>query len=80
MTFIFKSIFILLFFISYSQGASLPKCNGDYRKHCSGSIIHKNGEKYVGEIQNYKYHGKGTYLYANGNVYIGEFREWNSKW
>ena len=27
-----------------------------------GSIIHKNGEKYVGEIQNYKYHGKGTYF------------------
>ena len=66
---------VVFFFLTTSYSFGLPKCNGDYSKHCSGVVMHPNGEKYIGEIKNYKYHGKGTYLFINGNTYTGDFNE-----
>ncbi len=67
-------LFYLICFLT-STVFGLPKCNGDYKLECHGVILHKNGEKYVGEIKDYKYNGKGTYLYINGNIYTGDFKD-----
>ena len=73
-----KKKFILLIlpllFLS-SKISALPACDGNFVKHCYGTIFHQNGEKYVGEIKDNKYNGKGSYLFINGNVYIGEFKD-----
>ncbi len=69
-------ITFLVVLLSYNFLLALPKCNGDFSRHCFASINHKNGERYVGEVKNYKYEGKGTYLYVNGNIYEGEFKKW----
>ena len=68
----YKFALTIFLFIS-SHSYSLPPCNGNFDTLCFGTIVHKNGEKYVGEIKNYKYNGNGTYLYQNGNIYEGEF-------
>ena len=67
----FLKVFIFITIFKYSYCISLPKCDGNYSSHCVGTVLHKNGEKYYGEIKNFKYHGKGTYLYSNGNIYEG---------
>ena len=73
-----KKKFILLIlpllFLS-SKISALPACDGNFVRHCYGTIFHQNGEKYVGEIKDNKYNGKGSYLFINGNVYIGEFKD-----
>ena len=70
-----KIIFLLTLFLVNNPAFGLPKCENNYENHCFGTINHKNGEKYVGEIKNYKYNGKGIYLYINGNTYEGEFKD-----
>ena len=42
-------LFSFFFFSSISYSFGLPKCNGDYSKHCSGVVMHPNGEKYIGK-------------------------------
>ena len=72
-----KKIILLilpLLFLS-SKISALPACDGNFVRHCYGTIFHQNGEKYVGEIKDNKYNGKGSYLFINGNVYIGEFKD-----
>ena len=67
-----KKKFILLIlpllFLS-SKISALPACDGNFVRHCYGTIFHQNGEKYVGEIKDNKYNGKGSYLFING-MYI----------
>ena len=71
----FSTLLSLIILFQANQSLSLPPCNGNFETHCFGIIVHKNGEKYTGEIKNFKYHGKGTYLFINGNIYEGEFKD-----
>ena len=42
-------------------------------KITEGTLIYKDGEKYVGEFEFNKPHGKGNLTYSNGAKFIGQF-------
>ena len=46
--------------------------NGQFKK---GKVEYKNGNTYVGEVENNKPHGKGTKTWADGRVYEGFWKE-----
>ena len=47
-------------------------------KSCQGTLVKKNGSKYVGEFDDGKFSGQGTYTYDNGTIYEGCFLEGRS--
>jgi len=76
-----KKLFVILsFLISLtcisSQSWGLPSCPTSGVKHnCYGTIIWKNGNKYVGEFQNNTGNGKGKYTHISGDIYVGEWKD-----
>ena len=76
----FKKKYILLIspllFLS-SKISALPACDGNFERHCYGTIFHQNGEKYVGEIKDNKYNGKAnvstdSFLKRNDRPFFGK--------
>ena len=72
--------------------SSLPECKGSPLKlktlkikiskwnNCHGTLINKNGDKYVGKFKNGRFHGNGEYTFADGGKFAGEFisdKPWN---
>jgi hypothetical protein len=47
--------------------------NTELKKHGFGTLIMKNGSKYVGSFINDFIHGKGYYIDIEGRLYVGEF-------
>ena len=54
-------------------------CQDPYRAstwtNCAGSLVHANGEKYVGGFKNGEFNGQGTYTFPGGQKYVGEFKD-----
>ena len=46
-------------------------------RNCHGTLINKDGSKYIGEFQRGKYSGQGTFMWGDGEFagdkYVGEF-------
>ena len=38
-----------------------------------GSLLWKNGDRYIGEVSNKKMHGMGKYFWSDGSEYEGEY-------
>ena len=77
-----------LFFYSLPQPAySLSECKGSPLKlkilkikiskwnNCYGTLINRNGDKYIGDFNKGNLYGQGTYIYSNGDKYVGEWKK-----
>ena len=47
-------------------------------RDCHGTLIYKDGSKYVGEFKDGKLSGQGTFTYKDGATYFGEFAKGKS--
>jgi len=53
------------------------------RPNGKGTLIYRNGTRYVGEYTDGAWNGMGTFYFPDGEKWVGEFREdapWNINW
>ena len=63
--------------IWYLNGAFNQRVEINYtdgKSYEQGTLIDRDGNKYVGEFQAGRFQGQGTYSFANGNKYVGGFQ------
>ena len=57
-----------------AEGQYFEGCLEEGKRTGNGTLIYKNGDKYVGEFKNDLIHGYGVYYYSDGERYEGHWK------